>query len=283
MDRFLAALRPGGLLFLGYSESLFKVYDKFEMVEVEGAFIYRRPRQPVARMDWRQSVPPERPASAAPAPGWRTRTGEVPLAGTNPGSAPSASAARPQPAPAPAESVVRAVSASRSPEVRLNDVVHRMERGDFDAALSAAKQLVEDAPNDLDVLLTLGNIYSLMGRIAEAQEVFSQAVAREPLCVEARIFGGVAALQAGKLEEARSELGKALFLEPTMALGHYLLAQVLERTGDRDGARRSYRNVVVQLRFPQRPLAGHYPEMPESPDAMMRAARYALAALEEEI
>ena len=35
MDRFLAALRPGGLLLLGYSESLFKVYDRFEMVEVE--------------------------------------------------------------------------------------------------------------------------------------------------------------------------------------------------------------------------------------------------------
>ncbi|HSP81284.1 MAG TPA: protein-glutamate O-methyltransferase, partial [Myxococcaceae bacterium] len=45
MDRFLAALRPGGLLFLGYSESHFKVYDRFEMVEVEGAFVYRRPRE----------------------------------------------------------------------------------------------------------------------------------------------------------------------------------------------------------------------------------------------
>ncbi|MFP2912067.1 protein-glutamate O-methyltransferase, partial [Pyxidicoccus sp. 3LFB2] len=43
MDRFLSVLRPGGLLFLGYSESLFKVYDRFEMIEVDGAFVYRRP------------------------------------------------------------------------------------------------------------------------------------------------------------------------------------------------------------------------------------------------
>ena len=50
MDRFLAALRPGGLLFLGYSESLFKVYDRFEMIEVDGAFVYRRPLvEPQAR------------------------------------------------------------------------------------------------------------------------------------------------------------------------------------------------------------------------------------------
>jgi chemotaxis protein methyltransferase CheR len=38
---------------------------------------------------------------------------------------------------------------------------------------------------------------------------------------------------------------------------------------------------VAQLRFPQRPLAGHYPDMPDSPDTLARAARYALAALEE--
>src|SRR5438309_233389 len=40
MERFLTALRPGGLLLLGYSESLFKVYDRFEMIEIEGAFVY---------------------------------------------------------------------------------------------------------------------------------------------------------------------------------------------------------------------------------------------------
>ncbi|HYO67274.1 MAG TPA: protein-glutamate O-methyltransferase, partial [Archangium sp.] len=48
MERFLAALRPGALLLLGYSESLFKVYDRFEMVEMEGAFVYRRPVKPLA-------------------------------------------------------------------------------------------------------------------------------------------------------------------------------------------------------------------------------------------
>lgn len=268
MDRFLAALRPGGLLFLGYSESLFKVYDKFEMVEVEGAFIYRRPKpQPPPKPERRTTAEIPRVAPT-PAPA-RTRSAEVPAVTS--------------PAAASPESLVRAVTAARSPQARLNDVVVRMERGEFDAALTSVKQIVEDAPNDLDALLTLGNIYSLMNRTSEAQEIFARALAREPLCVEARVFGGVAALQAGKLDEARAELGKALFLEPTLALGHYLLAQVLERSGDREGARRAYRNVVVQLRFPQRPLAGHYPEMPASPDSMMRAARYALAALQEEI
>lgn len=43
VERFFETLRPGGWLFLGYSESLFKVCTRFQMVEADGAFLYRRP------------------------------------------------------------------------------------------------------------------------------------------------------------------------------------------------------------------------------------------------
>ena len=265
MDRFFTALRPGGFLLLGYSESLFKVYDKFEMVEVEGAFVYRRP---------------EGKNAAGTLSQWRTVpvTSHTPAAGlpATPGS-PAAASAPVKPLP------VRASSGAehRPPEQRLEDVAALMQKGNFDGALVAIKELLRDEPDDLDALLTLGNIYCLTGRSDESLEAFAQAVAHEPLCVEARVFGGVAGIQAGRLSEARAELGKALFLEPTLAIGHYLLAQVQEKLGEHENARRSYRNAITQLRFPQRRLAGHYPEMPESPDAIGLAARYALAALQE--
>jgi chemotaxis protein methyltransferase CheR len=168
------------------------------------------------------------------------------------------------------------------PAERLSLAMRKMMQSDFLSAIQDVERLLVDEPGHLDALLTLGNLYSLTGRIAEAREAFAQALTREPLCVEARVFGGVAALQAGQLAEARAEFSKALFLEPTLAIGHYLLAQVQERTKDREGARRSYRNAIAQLRFPQRPLAGHYPDMPDSSDAIARVARYALAALEED-
>jgi chemotaxis protein methyltransferase CheR len=168
------------------------------------------------------------------------------------------------------------------PAERLSLAMRKMMQSDFPSAIQAVEKLLVDEPGHLDALLTLGNLYSLTGRIVDAREAFAQALTREPLCVEARVFGGVAALQAGQLAEARAEFSKALFLEPTLAIGHYLLAQVQERTKDREGARRSYRNAIAQLRFPQRPLAGHYPDMPDSPEAIARVARYALAALEED-
>ncbi len=202
-------------------------------------------------------APPSSPSTPPAAP--RLRTGEFPLASTS-------------------------FSASASlitPVERLTAAVQQMDRGDFSAALKSVQKLTVDEPNDLDAQLTLGNLFSLLGKNAEALEVFGQILAREPLCVEAHVFCALASLQAGKTDEARAELNKALFLEPTLAIGHYLLAQVYERAKDHAGARKAYRNVVAQLRFTQRPLAGHYPDMPESVDSLSQAARYALAALEE--
>jgi chemotaxis protein methyltransferase CheR len=326
MDRFLAALRPGGLLFLGYSESLFKVYDRFEMIEVDGAFVYRRPLteqkprstlSPVSTPAQGGTSAPAAATSLSSLPPLRARPQDTSMApvtrlpmapdnlnsirerlaasasnGADPRS--TAEPVRPtrltleMPAVGTAEPrVVRTTEVpggakALPPAERLNLAVRKMMQSDFTTAIKDVERLLVDEPGHLDALLTLGNLYSLTGRIAEAREAFSQALTREPLCVEARVFGGVAALQAGNLTEARSEFSKALFLEPTLALGHYLLAQVQERTHDREGARRSYRNAIAQLRFPQRPLAGHYPDIPDSAEAIARVARYALAALEED-
>ena len=312
MDRFLAALRPGGLLFLGYSESLFKVYDRFEMIEVDGAFVYRRPLvEPKPRAVMPTPAPPLATSHATPAPvassahsASKPKAPENNLAsirerlaaggGLNSGTDAKGDPPRPtrltleMPAVGSAEPrVIRTTEVpggakALPPAARLNQAVRKMMASDFPSAIKDVETLLADEPGHLDALLTLGNLYSLTGRIAEAREAFGQALTREPLCVEARVFGGVAALQAGNLSEARSEFSKALFLEPTLAISHYLLAQVQERTNDKEGARRSYRNAIAQLRFPQRPLAGHYPDIPDSSDAIARVARYALAALEED-
>ncbi|MFN0061708.1 MAG: CheR family methyltransferase [Myxococcaceae bacterium] len=255
MDRFLHALRPGGYLLLGYSESLFKVYDKFEMVEVGGSFVYRKP--PLGKAP--RPLVPALAARSSPKPSIQAK---------------SSGKAAGVPAKPP-------MARRRSPQERLASAVLHMEQGDFGAAKGALEQLCQDEPHDLDARLTLGNLYSLLGEDAQARAMFEAALAEEPLCADARLFGGVAALQAGRLEDAAAELGKALFLEPTLALGHYLLAQVLERKQQHEAARRAYRNAIEQVKTAQRPLAGHYPEIPETPDAIARAARYALAALDE--
>lgn len=158
-------------------------------------------------------------------------------------------------------------------------MIAQIERGDFGQALLGARRLVDDQPEDLAALLTLGNIHALMGNVDEARDLFNNALVKEPLCVEARVYLAIAALQSGQLEDARIELTRALFLEPTLALGHYLLAQVQEKRGDLDAARRAYKNAVAQRRAPPHVLIGHFPELPRTNEAIAQAAQYRWVAL----
>lgn len=259
MDHFFDALRPNGLLFLGYSESLFKVYERFEMVEVAGAFVYGRSRE---KAPVRQEPPPER---TAPKPRFA------------PPPHPARWVAQSDP---PLPEMKGVPAAKPSPEERMAEVIQHCEGGRFQAAIRGLVAWVSEEPDQLEANLMLGNLHGLEGRLDEARTIFAKVISREPLCVEAHVYAGLAAFQGGKLAESRVELMRALFLEPTLALGHYLLAHVLEREGDAAGARKSYRNAISQIRFPQRQLAGYYPDLPE-PEAVERAARYGLAALEE--
>lgn len=276
MERFYDSLRPGGWLFLGYSESLFRQPTRFEMIEVGGVFVYRRPVRRVASMP---TPPPQAP------PPFRGTITELPRpeqARSTPRSLPLVvglqiprsvvSTPSPRPSPAPG---------TGTPVERLAQIVDDIERGDFPRALRLAHRLVEDAPDDLAARITLGNVHALMGNIDEAREAFQAALQREPLSVEARLYLGIAAMQAKEDEAARQEFTRALFLEPTLALGHYLLAQVHERRGDQEAARRSYRNAVNQRRGPPHAFLGHFPDLPTSNDAIAQAAQYRLAALSE--
>lgn len=285
MERFYESLRPGGWMFLGYSESLFKISTRFEMVEVGGTFAYQRPMS----------------AARKPAPVTTVRRPSQPFVPPVPRSATDVESvlrdlkrkarereeaqakkevAQPkiEPAPAAPPSIQLPL---RTPVERLAEVIDSIERGDFPKALRTAHSLADDEPEDLAARLTLGNVHALMGNLDEARDAYQLALSREPLCVEARLYLALAAMQVGQLDEARQELTRALFLEPTLAVGHYLLGQVNERRRDLDGSLRAYRNAIAQRKQPKHDLIGHFPDLPRSNEAIAQAAQYRLAALSE--
>lgn len=270
MERFYDSLRPGGWLFLGYSESLFRLPTRFEMIEVGGVFIYRRP---VRRNAMLLPTPPPKPDAPVepqkPTPKMLPLVVGLQLPKSVP-AMPSPMAPRPSPSPG-----------SGTPVERLAQIVEDIEKGDFPRALRLSHRLSEDAPEDLAARLTLGNVHALMGNIDEAREAYQGALQREPLSVEARLYLGLAAMQAGENDSAKQEFTRALFLEPTLALGHYLLAQVHERRNDPESARRSYRNAINLRKGPPHTLIGHFPDLPTSNEAIAQAAQYRLAALSE--
>lgn len=287
MERFYESLRPGGWMFLGYSESLFKISTRFEMVEVGGTFAYQRPLSNVRRAPApvttvvRPSAPPPPPRSPTDVESvLRKLKQQHAAAAANP-PRPSAPPLPPLPRPSTPTPVPQKAPARKTPVERLAEVVEAIEAGDFPKALRSVRRLADEEPDDLAARLTLGNVHALMGNLDEAREAYQYALSREALCVEARLYTALAEMQGGKLDEARTELTRALFLEPTLAVGHYLLGQVNELKGDRDAALRAYRNAISQRKQPKHDLIGHFPDLPRSNEAIAQAAQYRMAALSE--
>jgi chemotaxis protein methyltransferase CheR len=280
MERFYESLRPGGWMFLGYSESLFKISTRFEMVEVGGTFAYQRPLSNVRRPPAPVTTVARPPAPPPPPAPPRSPTDVESVLRNRKRQ----EAAKPKPAipdPVPSVPPPPGKPPTKTPVERLAEVVEAIEKGDFPKALRTVRRLSDDEPEDLAARLTLGNVHALMGNLDEARDAYQQALSREPLCVEARLYTALAAMQGGQLDEAKLELTRALFLEPTLAVGHYLLGQVNERKADVDGALRAYRNAISQRKQPKHELIGHFPDLPRSNEAIAQAAQYRLAALSE--
>ncbi len=272
LTQFQNALAPGGYLFLGYSESLFRLFEGFELTEVAGAFLYRRP-ETTARAAPHVSLRP-RPVPLSPPPVHHLDLRPPPRHEQRARSLDGAN----RPSPTPPEG-----SAPLAPQEFLDGAVALFAEGRFGAARELLERLLETRGEDLAVRLTLANLYGILRQPDKASACYVAALQIEPLSAEAHLFYGIHLLSQGDADGAALELSRALFLDPDMTLAHYYLGRCREAQRDPDRARLAYRNVLEA--FKRRPdgkrqvFLGYYPDIPEDGASFARAAEYALAAL----
>ena len=273
LAQFHQALNPGGYLFLGYSESLFRLFEGFELTEVAGAFLYRRPMRGV------RVGPPELPGPPRP----------VPMISSAP---PPVTHVNLAPTPHPRAGHVQGRGEHRlaaqaqqtlAPQEFLDGAVSLFADGRFGAARELLERLLEQGGEDLAVRLTLANLYGILRQPDKATDCYIAALAMEPLSAEAHLFYGIHLHGQGEHGAAARELQRALFLDPDLALAHYYLGRSFEGQKDAQRARLAYRNALDA--FKRRPAGkrqaflGYYPDVPEDGTTFARAAEYALAAL----
>ena len=273
LTQFHNALVPGGYLFLGYSESLFRIFEGFELTEVAGAFLYRRPETPLRTTPLPSRAPPRlHPSSPPPVRHLDVRPAQgrwLPGADRRADAQPST--------PPPPESPPLA------PQEYLDGAVALFADGRFGAARELLERALEVRGEDLSVRLTLANLYGVLRQPDKAGECYVAALQLEPLSAEAHLFYGVHLLAQADAESAALELSRALFLDPDLTLAYYYLGRCREAQRDPDRARLCYRNTLEA--FKRRPAGkrqaflGYYPDIPEDGASFARAAEYALAAL----
>jgi chemotaxis protein methyltransferase CheR len=75
-----------------------------------------------------------------------------------------------------------------------------------------------------------------------AEQACAEAVQRHPLSAELRYLHAVLLLECGHVEEAAQAARQVIYLDRSLALGHFMLGSIQRRRGYLAAARRSYRN-----------------------------------------
>lgn len=219
LTTMVRALRPGGLLFLGYAETARGRRPLVQPVRCGGAFYFRRTGGPESARGaaiLRHSVPPPSGARAWPLVADSPRTLAsallLPHVPERPDRPPERHRGAPEPPRSPPAPAARASRSAQLPEDR-DRLAYlawwSLEQGDLRQALLAANRIV--ALDDLDPaghhLLALGE--ERAGRRASAEEHGRRAVYLEPRFALAHLHLALMALEAADHERARRGLRRA--------------------------------------------------------------------------
>lgn len=253
VDNFFNALNPGGYLFIGHSETLTSITDRFEPVEIGGVFLYRKPH--IKRGFTFNDIIERRQNRTAP----RQTTAERAAAASS-RTLPATPARRPRPvretvaepvALTPAQAAEEAgVSVEQLPGtvaelVRAANAM--LEQARPTEALDFARRALALSPNDLDAHLAAAFAHADRGELEEAMDQARTVLAQNSLAAPARYVLGVIYQQQGKIDEAVEEFKRTLYIDRDFVLAHFALANINRQRGNTAEACREYENTLRAL------------------------------------
>ncbi len=202
------SLNPGGYLFIGHSETLTTVSDKFEPVEIGGVFLYRKPQlrksTTLSARGGAERVTPtqERPSARVPA---RVR---------------------------------------RPVEVDVASLQQQAEEasiaGGHSQVLELTAKILEVEPRNATAHLLAANAWADTGNLDAAYDECRKAISIDPLMASARYLLGIIHLRREERTLAISEFKRTIYIDPGFALAHLNLGNLYRSTGATKDACKEY-------------------------------------------
>ncbi|MBF0108887.1 MAG: tetratricopeptide repeat protein [Magnetococcales bacterium] len=134
---------------------------------------------------------------------------------------------------------------SRGDDLRVQQVSALLTEGRWEEAQRVLTGLLLRQPRNPDLLHFMGIVAYQRGRLPEAADWMSRAVALHPGFAAAHNNLGLVFEGLGRLEEAQGCYLKALALQPGLAEGHNNLGNVLMALGRSDAAVESFRQALA--------------------------------------
>ena len=219
MGRFFDVLVPGGYLFLGYSETLWRIFDRFDTVEVGGAFVYRKPRPRVV-------VPKPRPPVERSVPAKRQERAERPARPT----------ARRQ-----------VVVAEPQHAAHFEQGMAQLAAGAFAEALQTLQQVAPGHEKYPQALAGIARIHANRGEWELAAAEARRAIDLDLLTADAHLLLGMLAANREQWDTAVSHLERVRYLDPWAPLPSFHLANAYRGQRRLELAEREYRSALRKL------------------------------------
>jgi len=245
VNNFFESLNPGGYLFIGHSETLTSISERFEPVEVGGVFLYRKPKprrtfsfddlvasRGAGRGTRKRTVDLQRSATPKPAQSRASRLerAQTPLA---PPAEPAPPAAAP-PMDADGATVAELIARAYS----------LLEMGQPAEAMVFADKAVALDERSIEALLVRAYAHADAGDFESAIAEAHQVLAINPLVAPARYILGIIYQRQGDQVRALNEFKRTIYIDPNFVLAHFNVANIYKSRGARDDACREYENAL---------------------------------------
>jgi len=218
MNKIHASLCDTGHLFIGYSESLQFISDKFEMEDFRDAIIYRKARKK-AVSGIKGPKPPEKKAQEI--------IDEI-------SKAEMASEKK-------IETQEHTVPSGKMEDL-LVQIMKDLYMKKYDRALTVIEQAHAVDRNVIEPYFFAAEIYMNQGRIDEAKEKLCVALRINALFAPLYYLLGNIYIETEDFDQARENFKKALYLDKNFVLAHFSLGVVLRKVGRIEDALRQFRN-----------------------------------------
>ena len=219
IEQMYAALAEGGYLLLGFSESLWGIFDGFETIELDGAFVYRKGTAAGGRHQPHIAAAPA-PKPHIAAPQWPIR--RITRVTT----------------PAPSKPESSTTLMQQAQELR--------SVGQQRAALKLLAKVAPDQRTPALLALT-AQLHADLGEHESAAAEARRALELDVMQDAAYVVLGVLEVQHGAWVEGARLLERAQYLNPHAPLVSFYLAESYRHQGRTNDAQREYRNTMRKL------------------------------------